>query len=645
MKTPSMKTYAAALLFVALGATAAPAQRPHLLETPSLAALVDAGKLPPVSERVPEDPLVTTFDTPGATAGKHGGDLHMLMGRDQDVRMLVVYGYARLVGYDQHFNIVPDILKSVDDDHDRVFTFHLRKGMRWSDGYPFTTDDFRYWWDDVANNKHLRPFGIPRVMMVDGKPPKFEVLDPTTVRYSWDSPNPYFLPALANADPLFIFQPAHYMKQFDPKYADPKALAKAIKAAGARNWAQLHNRLGNQYKNDNPDLPTLEPWVVQNRPPSDRFVFVRNPYFYRIDAEGRQLPYIDRVIVNVVDQRILPAKTGAGETDLQARGLSFENYTFLRRASKRSGFRVDLWNTARGSELALYPNLNVRDPVWRKLNRDVRFRRALSLAINRHEINEVEFFGLAVEGANTVLPQSPLYRPEYRSAWSQFDLKQANQLLDEIGLTKRNSDGIRLLPDGRPLEIIVEVSGESSETTDILELIHDTWLQAGIKLFIKPSQRSVFRDRVFSGEATMSVWTGLENGLDNAATPPDEFAPTSQQQLQWPKWGEYFETEGESGEACDDPKAEELLKLHAAWRDADTLDEKRKIWRQMLEINADQVYSIGTVADVKQPVVVSDRLHNVPTEGVYNFDPGAFFGIYRPDTFWLSSGESTAAVK
>lgn len=639
-----MRVGLALLLLFGLYAGPAAAQRPHLLETPSLSAEVDAGKLPRVAARVPEDPLIASFSTPGASAGTHGGDLHLLMGRSQEIRMMVVYGYARLVGYDANFNIVPDILRAVDVDHGRIFTLHLRPGHRWSDGQPFTAEDFRFWWEDVANNKKLSPFGIPKPLVVDGKPPKFEVLDSETVRYSWDEPNPYFLPALAGADPLYIYKPAHYLKQFHERYADPKKLAQLVKDAGTHNWAQLLNRVGAQYRNDNPDLPTLEPWVLTNKPPADRFVFVRNPYFHRIDAEGRQLPYIDRVIVSIVDTRILPAKTGAGDSDLQARGLTFANYTFLRQAAKRNNFDVQLWSTARGSHLALYPNLNTGDPVWRKLNRDVRFRRALSLAIDRHEINQVTYFGLALEGGNTVLRRSPLYRPEYRAAWSEFDLKEANELLDEIGLTKRTSDGIRLLPDGRPLEIVIETAGEDSEQTDVLQLIHDTWLQAGIKLFIKPSQREVFRDRVFSGEATMSIWPGLENALVTPDTPPDEFAPTSQQQLQWPKWGEYFETSGKGGEPCDDPSAEELLKLHSEWRTAETADQRREIWQRMIEINADQVYSIGIVADVKQPVVVSRRLRNVPEHGVYNFDPGAFFGIYRPDTFWFDQAGATAEV-
>ena len=630
-------------LLALLIATPAAAQRGrHLLETPGLAPLVDAGKLPRVQDRVPEDPLVTELTTPGSIIGKHGGDLRLLMGRPQDVRMMVVYGYARLIGYNANFDLVPDLLRAVDVDRDRVFTFHLRRGHRWSDGERFTAEDFRYWWDDVIHNKTLSPFGVPKAMLVDGKPPKFEVLDPVTVRYTWDEPNPYFLPALAGASPLYIYRPAHYLKQFHNSYADPAKLEELVKQAGARNWAQLHNRMDNQYRNDNPDLPTLEPWVIQTRPPADRFVFVRNPYYHRIDGEGRQLPYIDRVIMNIADSRILPAKTGAGDSDLQARGLTFNNYTFLRQAAKRNNYNVDLWSTARGAQLALYPNLNANDPVWRKLNRDVRFRRALSLAVNRHEINQVTYFGLALEGGNTILPDSPLYRPEDRARWASFDLKEANRLLDEIGLTARRDDGVRLLPDGRPLEIIVETAGEDSEQSDVLELIHDSWLDAGVKLFIKPSQREVFRNRIFSGETIMSIWPGLENGLVTANMPPDEFAPTSQQQLQWPKWGEYFETSGVNGEKPDDPVAEELSRLHTAWRKADSFDQRRDIWRKMIEINADQVYSIGLIANVKQPVVVAQQLRNVPENGVYNFDPGAFFGIYRPETFWWATPSPTA---
>ena len=639
-----MRSLIAAVAFTILAASPAAAQRFALVETPSLSDDVAAGRLPPIGRRVPAAPAIAEFSGPGAQIGRQGGDLHILMNRPQDVRMMVVYGYARLVGYDSSYTLKPDLLESVDVENERVFTLHLRPGHKWSDGQPFTSADFAYWWNDIVKNKLLSPLGAPKVLLVDGKEPAVTFPNETTVRFAWDSPNPYFLPALAAPSPLYIFRPAHYLKQFHEKYADPEKLATVIRETKVRNWAQLHNRLDNQYRNDNPDLPTLEPWVVQTRPPADRFVFRRNAYYHRIDSEGRQLPYLDSVVMNIADGRILAAKTGAGEADLQSRGVTFANYTFLRQAAKRNDMDVRLWDTALGAQVALYPNMSVNDPAWRALNRDVRFRRALSLAINRHEVNQVIYFGLAVEGGNTLLPASPLYSAADRDAWAKFDLKEANRLLDEIGLTKRDSRGVRLLPDGRPLEIIIETAGEESEQVDALELIHDTWLQAGVKLYSKPSQREVFRNRIFTGETVMSVWFGVQNALPNATMSPEEFAPSTQQQLQWPKWGQFIETGGGSGEAVDEALPKQLMALNDQWRRASTFDERERIWREMVHINADQVYTIGVVAGVKQPVVVTRRLRNVPDKAVHNWDPGAFFGVFRPDTFWFAP-QTTAEAK
>jgi peptide/nickel transport system substrate-binding protein len=608
---------------------------PDTAEPPILAAEVAKGRLPPMSKRLPRAPLVLSVEPPG----EYGGDLHILMAKAKDVRMMVVYGYARLVGYSPKFELVPDILERVDVQGNKEFTFHLRKGHKWSDGYPFTAEDFRYWWEDIANNPKLSPFGINKTLLVDGKPPKFEVIDNTTVRYSWDRPNPFFLPALAGARPLYVYSPAHYLKQFHVRYTDPKTLAEKARAIGVRDWSALHARMESPYENNNPAFPSLEPWVNTTRGPANRYVFVRNPYYHRVDQNGLQLPYIDRVIMNIADGALISAKTGAGESDLQARYLSFSDYTFLKKSEKRTDANVRLWATTKGSHMALYPNLNVNDPVWQKLVRDVRFRRALSLAINRHEINQVLYYGLAMEGNDTVNPNSPLYRPQYRTAWAQFNVKKANSLLDELGLTARDSNGIRLLPDGRPMLMIVETAGESTEQTDVLELIQDSWLKIGIKLFPKPLQREVFRNRVFAGKTLVGVWSGLDNALVTADMSPQLLAPVSQQQLQWPKWGQYYETGGVAGEPVPDsvPLVQELVRLNDAWTNAEDQRERRRIWQRMLEIHAEQVYSIGLISGVPQPVVVKGTLRNVPEEGVYNWDPGAYFGVYRPDTFWFAN--------
>jgi peptide/nickel transport system substrate-binding protein len=610
----------------------------QLQETPTLRDDVTSGKLPKIEERLPIEPSVADLET----IGTPGGELRMLMSGPKDTRMMVVYGYARLIGYTPSLVLAPDILKSIDVEEGRIFTLYLRRGHKWSDGQPFTSEDFRYWFEDMAQNRHLSPSGLPVSMLPQGEGPQFEILDETSLRYSWRYPNPLFLPDLAGPSPLFIYRPAHYLKQFHQKYAEPEKLDALVKDANQRNWAALHNKLDTMYRDDNPDLPSLEPWILKTKPPSDRFIFERNPYYYRVDQTGQQLPYIDRVILSIADSKIIPAKTGAGESDLQARYLRFDNYTFLKASEQRNDFKVRLWRTGPGSQLALYPNLNVNDEVWRGLFHDLRFRCALSLAIDRHEINQVIYFGLAIEGQNTVLPQSPLFEPGYRSAWAKYDVAEANHLLDLIGLTKRASDGTRQLPDGRSIEIIVENSGESTEQSDVLELIRDSWRRVGIKLFAKPSQLTLFRRRVFSGETLMSIDKGIENGLATAAMAPGEFAPTSQQQLEWPKWGQYYETKGTAGEAPDLPSAIRLKELYEEWLVATSEEEHGRVWHEMLQIWAKEVFSIGTVAGVLQPVVVDAKLRNVPEEGIYNWDPGAYFGIYKPDGFWFEFSKTPA---
>ncbi|WP_207062754.1 ABC transporter substrate-binding protein [Motiliproteus sp. SC1-56] len=603
-------------------------------ESPALQAAVDAGELPPVAERLPETPYVDAMS--GFTPGQPGGSIHLLMGKARDVRQMVVYGYARLVGFNQRLELQPDILAAYEVEEGRIFTLHLRPGHRWSDGHPFTAEDFRYYWEDVANNKELSAFGPPTRMTVDGEPPRFEVLDKYTVRYTWKAPNPVFLLALAGPSPLYIYRPAHFLKQFHVAYQDPDTLEELVRNAKTRgrSWAALHMRKDHQYKNDNPEMPTLQPWMAVTEYPAERFVFKRNPYYHRVDANGVQLPYIDQVIMDVASSKLVPAKTGAGESDLQGRYLRLDNYTFLREGEKRNDFRTLLWRTSRGSRVALYPNLNVLDETWRKLVRDVRFRRALSLAVNRHEINEVIYFGLALEGADNLIPESPLYKPELRERWAEYDPQRANALLDELGLTERDHRGLRLLPDGRPMEIIVQTAGESTEETDVLELIRDTWADIGIKLHTKPSEREVFRNRIYAGETLMAVWTGLPNAIASADMDPRQLAPTQQDQLQWPKWGKHYETGQE--QPPDLPEAQQLLALYLQWRSATDRETRLAAWHGMLEIWSQQVYTIGTVAKVLQPVVVDRDLNNVPEEGLWNWEPNAYFGVYRMDRLWLS---------
>ncbi|WP_237479714.1 ABC transporter substrate-binding protein [Lichenibacterium dinghuense] len=624
------------------GAEGAPASTlpiPTPVETPFFADAVAAGKLPPVAERLPRTPRVVDLPAMGRQTGRPGGTWRMLMSDQRDLRFMTVFSYTRLVVFDEKLRLTADILQSLDNQDDKVFTLHLRPGHRWSDGQPFTAEDFRYWWEDFANDKKLSPSGPPLALIANGKPPRFEVLDPETVRYTWDDPNPGFIPAIASANPTFIFMPAHYLKQFHAKYADKDELAKLVKAAKVSGWVALHERKSRQYRGDNPDLPTLDPWRNTTYAPAEQFRFERNPYFHRVDSAGHQLPYFDGTTLTLGTPTLIPAKTAAGDADIQARYLNFEDYTFLKAGEKVHNYSARLWEDGHGAFAALFPNLNAKDETWRNLNRDVRFRRALSLGINRADINNVLFFGLARVSADTVLPQSPLFKPELAEAYATYDVAKANALLDEVGLTKRDTDGTRLLPDGRRAEITVETSGDNQIYTDIMELVGSDWAKLGIRAYVHPSHLDIFRQRIASGSTVMSMDVGMDNAVPTAEFEPNALAPTQDSQYQWPEFGLYVQSSGSEGRPADMPEVKKLEELWQGWRRADNLAEQRAVWRDMLQLNADQVFAIGVVNGTRQPVVVSNRIKNVPETALWSFQPSSYFGLYMPDTFFYADSK------
>ncbi len=606
-------------------------------EPPLLAEEVAAGRLPPLAERLPVVPRRDVPARPDWKPGRYGGELRTLSRGGRDPRDLVILGYARLVAWELDdagaFRLVPDILESIEVEAGRAFTLRLRPGHRWSDGHAFTAEDFRFWWQDIANDPELSPNGPPPELLVDGEPPRFEVLDATTLRFTWPAPNSRFLPALAATSPRFIYAPAHYLKPFHPRHAARAELEAAAEAAGQRNWAARFQRLDRPFRFDNPERPTLQPWINTTAPPAERFVGRRNPYFHRVDGAGRQLPYIDRVIVARTQAKLIPAQAAAGAAGLQARGLSLADFTLLKQAEAGGKIKVRLWPIGRGAQLALYPNLNAADADWRALLRQADFRRALSLAVDREQINQVIYQGLARPGGNGVLPASPLFAPG--SDWARFDPSEANRLLDGLGLAARDGDGIRLMASGRRLELVVETGETDPAEVDILELIAEQWRAVGVEMLIRATGRQNFRNRVQSGQTAMSVFYGLANGLASADMSPAELAPTSDRQNNWPLWGLHFQTSGRGGEAPDLPEASRLLALYRDWSRAPDAAGRGSAWREMLALHADQVFTIGLIGQVQQPVVSDVKLRNLPQRAHYLYNPGAYFGIYRPDTFWI----------
>ena len=608
-------------------------------ETPMFADRVKAGTLPPAARRIPEQPLVVTTFAGNDGPGRQGGQLTMLVTGTRDTVLMTIYSYARLIVYDGTFKLKPDILESYESNEGREFTFRLRAGHKWSDGHPFTTEDFRFFWEDIANNAELSPSG-----------PRGRAFGRWQATQSRHHRRTHHQVQLGQAQPLLYRKPgarrsalsvcAGALSEEVPSEVQRcRRDRRARPSAGqqGRSWVQMfRRRLDAMFINDNADMPSLNPWTLATPPPAQRYVFERNPFYHRIDEKGQQLPYADRVIFAVTTTNLIPAKAGLGEADLQARWLKIRDYTFLQNSARSSGVSVRLWEFGSGSQLALFPNLTTNDAEWRKLFRDVRFRRALSMAIDREELNQVVYLGLATPSNNTIMPRSELFKPDYATRWAKHDPQEAGRLLDEIGLTARDANATRLLPDGRSATIVVESQSEATEEADALKLIADQWRRIGIRMLVKLQTFENFWLRTTSGDAMMTAYGGLFSAVPNPDTSPREFAPTMQGGLQWPKWGMYVASKGKQGEPCDLPEARQLLDDVSAWERAADQAGRRRAWEKILQTTADQVFTIGTVNGIRQPIVVGPKIRNVPKEGFYAWDPGGYFGLYQPDTFWVA---------
>jgi peptide/nickel transport system substrate-binding protein len=382
-------------------------------------------------------------------------------------------------------------------------------------------------------------------------------------------------------------------------------------------------------------MPVLDPWKIVTKSPAQRYIFERNPYFHRVDPEGQQLPYVDRIAVDIASSGLMAAKANAGEVDLLARGLSMGDVPVLKAGEAMHNYRTLLWPVARGSGFALFPNLTTNDPVWRTLLRDVRFRRALSHATDRRTLNNALWFGLGTEGNNTVVKESVLFEEPFRTLYAEYRPDEANRLLDEIGLTQRDSSDIRLLPDGRPLEMLVEVAGDAADLIDAVQITSEFMAEVGIKFIVKPQEPTNLRKRSFAGLTEMVAAQGLDNALPTPVMVPSELAPTRQDNPAWPQWGQYYETGGKSGEPVDMPEAKELMRLYESWMTSSDDAEKARAWREMLRLSAEQQFTIGTVSGSIQPIVVSDLLRNVPDKALYSWEPTAMLGAYHVDEFYF----------
>ncbi|NPV09353.1 MAG: ABC transporter substrate-binding protein [Anaerolineae bacterium] len=598
--------------------TTAPAEVPAAKynEAPMLAERVQAGTLPPVEERLPKEPMVIPVTE---EIGQYGGTWHRCAVGPGDASIIFSrLGYENLVRWNEDLvSVSPNLVKSFEISEDATeFTFYLREGTRWSDGEPLTADDFVFWYEDILLNKEITPT-IPKHFRdpVNDEVMVLEKVDDYTFKIRFGSPYGLYIQVMAGADGLQdrICAPKHYLTQFHPKYVAKDELDKKTKDAKFENWWEY---FANRRLWDNPEHPRLTPWIPTRVPPDIPILCERNPYYWKTDPEGNQLPYIDRVQFDVVENSdLLNLKAVAGELDMQFRHIMWSNYPLFIENAEKGDYRVMKWTLAEGSNCLLFPNMNHKDPGLRELLANLDFRIALSHGINRSDINELAYQGFGTPRQASLIPQSAYFKEEHALRYADHDPEKANGILDDLGLTERDSEGFRLRLDGQPLLLTVEYFPQFGPWRDVLQMMSEQWQEIGIRMTPKEEDRTLVAERAGAGETDVSVGT-----MDYCATPlirPDRFVPFGapgvyeSNAVQWWTWNL---TRGQQGEEPPE-EVKQQYALYDQIRGASP-DALPPLAEQFFDNASINLWNIGTVGVLPHVGVVKNNFRNVPEEAV-----------------------------
>jgi peptide/nickel transport system substrate-binding protein len=622
-------------------------------EAPMLAELVKAGKLPPVEKRIPEEPMVVK---PLQSVGKYGGTWRRGFTGPGDAE-----NGNRIVSTDKILfwdytgtKIMPCLAKDwkVSDDG-RVIAITLRKGHKWSDGQPFTADDFVFWYEEVYLNKELEATPHPS-FMVNGKPGRLYKRDDLTIVFEFPEPNYLFVDILAGSTAMGggqatqqafgrtmgAYMPAHYIKQFLPKYSSRDEVDKKAKAAGFDGWlSYIKNRWDWRL---NTELPTLGPWKTVSPINTPTWTLERNPHYYGVDTAGNQLPYIDRIVLTLAENlEVLNLRAIAGQYDLQERHTGLGKVPVFLENRSKGNYDVRLDPSLNGSDAALQVNHAYEgDPEVAKWLHNRDFRRALSLGIERDQLNETFWLGVGTPGSVAPaesMPYSP--GPEWRKKWSTHDPKQANGFLDKLGLSKKDAEGYRLRTDGKGrLRIeLLTVAGAFIPYAQVAEMIKEQWKKIGIQADVKEVERSLFFTRIRSNEHQIAIF--LNDGSEVLYLYPRHALPVDPAEtLLGHPISDWFASGGSLGKAPKDPQLLKALELFRTAAGKKT-EERYKIAQEIWKIIVDEQFSIGTVGQspaAKGVRIVSKRLGNVPARQV-NAQHARTPCSSHPTTFFFKS--------
>ncbi|WP_199033880.1 ABC transporter substrate-binding protein [Glycomyces salinus] len=589
-------------------------------EAPMLAERVEAGDLPPVEERLPKEPQVVTV---AESMGVYGGTWNSTVTGAADGPWLwrTINDGHLLERSRDWTEIRPNIASNFEANEDATeFTITLREGVKWSDGEPLTTADVEFAYNDVALNTELTEAVPSELTAADGTPIELEIVDDYTFIVRFSSPKPLFEEdmAVGVSGQRFTMYPRHYLEQFHIDYnenAEQEALDE-----GYDSWVARFTALGHLWSQqwENPDLPTLLPWVCK-QPISDAesSLFERNPYYWKVDEEGSQLPYMDEVRFDITsDVETMFAHAINGDYEFHSRHFNDNAHRADAVEGEANGeYKVVELESTYSSDMNIGFNLNHRDAGLREIFSDKQFRIAMSHAIDRQELIDVLWNRVGEPSQPAPRPESRFYDEEFATQYTEFDLDLANQILDDAGYELSGST--RTAPNGTPLEFTMAVADDALLGTiwiDALDMIKGWWAEAGVTMHINSQPRENWQNLINEFDYDATVWTGDGGHIDEHTSCYWYMAAGAGGGAFFGRqWSELYTNGSTEEDLVAEPPAPieeqwDLLNQFKTEADPAVRDE---LFGQILDIAKEEFYAIGTVRGHGGWCVVADRLKNV----------------------------------